>query len=67
MGDGDNEKHANHRLRGVERARSESNKPLIVHDKSTSSAHRPAAGPDRAPAPDERHRAWLRQVVKREK
>jgi len=67
MGDGDDEKHANHRLRGADRGRNESNKPLIVHDKSTPSARRPAADPARAAAPDERHRAWLRQVVRREK
>jgi hypothetical protein len=67
MGGGDDEKHANHRLRGADRAPYQSNKPLIVQDKSTPSAQRPAADPDRGAAPDERHRAWLRQVVRREK
>jgi hypothetical protein len=67
MGDDDDGKLATHRMGGVDRARNESNKPLIVHDKSTPLPHRPAVSPDRTAAPDERHRAWLRQVVRREK
>jgi hypothetical protein len=67
MDDRDDEKLATHRMSGAERTRTESNKPLIVQDKSIPSPHRPVAGPDRAAAPDERHRAWLRQVVRREK
>jgi hypothetical protein len=67
MVDNDDEKPANHRMRGAERARNEATKPLIVHEKSTPRPQRPGAGPDHAAAPDERHRAWLRQVVRREK
>jgi hypothetical protein len=67
MDDGDDGKLATHRTADADRPRNESNKPLIVRDKSIPSPNRPAAGRDRTAAPDERHRAWLRQVVRREK
>jgi hypothetical protein len=67
MGDGNDEKLATHRMGGADRTRTEPNKPLIVHEKSTPRPQRPGADLDRAAAPDERHRAWLRQVVRREK
>jgi hypothetical protein len=67
MDDGDDRKLATHRMADADRTQNQSNKPLIVQDKSTLSPHRTAAGPDRTAAPDERHRAWLRQVVRREK
>jgi len=67
MTDNDDKKYAAHRMRVAEPSRSESSKALIVRDKVDASPQRPAADTDRAAAPDARHRAWLRQVVKREK
>jgi len=67
MTDDDDKKHAIHRMRVGDTSRNQSSNPLIERDKLATSPQRPAAETDHAVAPDARHRAWLRQVVKREK
>jgi len=67
MTDDDDKKYAIHRMRVGDTSRNQSSNPLIARDKLAASRERPAAETDHAVAPDARHRAWLRQVVKREK
>jgi len=67
MTDDDDKKYAIHRMRVGDTSRNQSSNPLIARDKLATLLQRPDAQSDQSVAPDARHRAWLRQVVKREK
>jgi hypothetical protein len=67
MNDGGDKKRATNRSRVVEPSWDESSKLLIMRDKLAPLPQNPAAVRPRAAAPAVRHRAWLRQAVKRGK
>jgi len=61
----DDDKSANRRMRAADAARNESPKQLIMRDKLRGISRDPTADSNRSVGQDARHRAWLRQAVRR--